>query len=31
VYLGRERLTKSGSIEVLPFAQFVRLLEKREL
>jgi len=31
VYLGKERLTKSGSIEVLPFAQFVRLLEERAL
>lgn len=31
VYLGRERLTKSGSIEILPFAHFARLLEQREL
>jgi uncharacterized protein len=31
VYLGRERLTKSGPIEVLPFEDFVSLLEKREL
>lgn len=31
VYLGRDRLTREGSVEVLPFAEFVSLLERREL